>query len=175
MTIVNMSQQRLRLLIIAIAVICSVVWFIWWSSASVQAERTFTHLKNAIEKGQASGVLDVLHPAYNFSESWPNQIGENGGDNFGNGAIRLLALRGLTGIFQIQQADPFVFNYNIHDLKAQDDGTYAVTVSITLLTRSGEEPLTFTPPLNGQRFILKQEGWWPSLSIIGHTAFNVKL
>ncbi len=167
-----MSQQRLRLIVISLACICAFGWFLWWRSPSVQAERTFTLVRNAIENGRANGVMDALHPNYDFNKSWPNQISGDAGELIGNGAMRVLVMRGLTTLFNLQQADPFVFNYTIHSISALDDGTYAVTVSITLLTRAGERPLTFTPPLNGQRFILAHSGWGPGLAIIGHSAFT---
>jgi hypothetical protein len=167
-----MSQQRLRLIVISLASICALGWFLWWRSPSVQADRTFSLLRNAIENGRANGVINVIHPDYDFQKAWPNQINGNTGDLVGNHAMRLLVMRGLTTLFILQQADPFIFNYTLHDITTQDDGTYAVTVSINLLTRAGQRPLTFTPSLNSQRFILAHHGWGPGLSIIRHSPFT---
>jgi hypothetical protein len=167
-----MSQKRLRLIVIIVTSICLGGWYLWWRSPSVQAERTFAHIRSAIENGSANGVMDALHPDYDFNNSWPNQISGDAGNLIGNDAMRVLVMRGLTTLFNLQQADPFVFNYTIHSLSTLDDGTYAVTVSIILLTRAGERPLTFTPSLNSQRFILAHNGWGPGLSIISHPAFK---
>jgi hypothetical protein len=168
-----MTSSRLRLGIIIGAPILILVWFLWWSSSSVQANRTFARLKSAIENGQAVGVLDNLHSAYDIKGSWPNQIGNEAGDMVGNGALRVLVLRGLAGLFQLQSQDPFLFGYTISNVDPQDDGTVAVTVSITLRTQSGHEPLTFTPSLTNQRFILAKDGWWPALYVKSHPALSV--
>jgi hypothetical protein len=82
-------------------------------------------------------------------------------------------MRGLTALFQLQQVDPFVFQYTIQEVTPRDDGNYTAIVSITLTTRSGERPLTFTPPLTSQSFILAKESWWPSLTILSHPPLHV--
>lgn len=168
-----MTPARLRLLIIAGAVLLAVGWFLWWSSAAVQAERTFARLKAAIEGGSANGVLENLHRDYDLKASWPNQIGDEAGGLVNNGALRLLVLRGLTALFQLQSADPFVFRFTVTGVEPQDDGTVVAIVSIDLATTSGHRPLTFTPPLTNQRFVLASDGWWPALYIKGHPAFSV--
>lgn len=168
-----MTPARLRLAIISGAVLLALCWFLWWSSAGVQADRTFARLQAAIEGGSANGVLDNLHPEYDIKRSWPNQAGGDGADMINNGTMRLLVLRGLTALFQLQSADPFIFRYTIANVEAQEDGTVAVTVTISLTTTSGNRPLTFTPSLTNQRFILAKEGWWPSLSVRSHPPFTV--
>lgn len=168
-----MTPARLRLLIVLGASLLTICWFLWWSSTSVQADRTFGRLKTAIEQGRAGGVLDNLHPQYDIKGSWPNQLGGDGADLVNNGTMRLLVLRGLTALFQLQSADPFVFRYTIAAIEAQEDGTVAVTVTIDLSTTSANRPLTFTPPLTNQRFILAQDGWWPALYVRSHPAFAV--
>ncbi len=167
-----MTPARLRLVIILGASLLTVCWFLWWSSASVQAERTFARLQAAIQGGSAGGVLDNLHSSYDIKTSWPNQIG-SAADVINDGALRLLVLRGLTALFQLQSADPFVFRYTVTNVEPQDDGTVAVLVTIDLSTTSGNRPLTFTPPLTNQRFILASEGWWPALYVKHHPAFSV--
>jgi hypothetical protein len=168
-----MPTTRLRLGIFIGAPLLMLVWFLWWSSASVQATRTFTRLKAAIENGQAGGVLDQLHRGYDFKTSWPNQIGDEAGDLVNTAAARLLVLRGLAALFQLQSADPFLFAFTLTTIEPQDDGTVAVAVSITLRTQSGHEPLTFTPRLINQRFILAKDGWWPALYVKSHPPFSV--
>ncbi len=169
----RMTPARLRLIIIVGASLLTVCWFLWWSSAGVQADRTFARLKSAIEGGSANGVLGNLHPGYDIKAAWPTQLGGDTADMVNNGTMRLLVLRGLTALFQLQSADPFIFRYTITNVEAQEDGTVAVTVTIALSTASGHQPLTFTPSLTNQRFILAQDGWWPALSVRGHTPFNV--
>jgi hypothetical protein len=144
-----MTPARLRLMIVLGASLLTVCWFLWWSSTSVQADRTFARLQAAIEQGRASGVLDNLHPQYDIKGSWPNKLG---GD---------------------ASADPFVFRYTVTSVEAQEDDTVAVTVTIDLSTTSGHRPLTFTPSLTNQRFVLAQDGWWPALYIRSHPPFNV--
>jgi hypothetical protein len=168
-----MTQLRFRIIMISVTSLASLLWFVWWCGPAVQADRTFTHLRNAIEKGQAGGVLDVLHPGYDFALSWPTQIGGQTSDPINGGAMRLLVMRGLTALFQLQQVDPFVFQYTIQEVTPRDDGNYTAIVSITLTTRSGERPLTFTPPLTSQSFILAKESWWPSLTILSHPPLHV--
>jgi hypothetical protein len=168
-----MNQKRFRLIVITAAVLASALWFWWWSGPSVQADRTFLQVKKAIEHGRAQGVLDALHPAYDFAACWPNQLSENVDESM-KPTMRLLMLRGLTGLFQLQNTDPFVFTYHINSVEEQSDGTYAVNVSLTVRTQSGQKPLTFTPSLNGQTFILKKNSWWPSLTIVSHQPFRVQ-
>jgi len=171
-----MNPARLRLTIIIAASVLVLGWFWWWSSTGVQADRTFARLKSAIENGSAGGVFDNLHRAYDIKTSWPNQLGGEGADvadAIGTSAVRLIVLRGLTGLFQLQSADPFVFRYTIAQVDAHGDGTVAVTVSIDLSTTSGNRPLTFTPSLTNQRFILAKDGWWPALYVKSHPAFAV--
>ncbi len=168
-----MTPARLRLVIILGASVLALCWFLWWSSTSVQAERTFAGLKSAIEQGRAGGVLDNLHPQYDIKASWPTQLGGDGSEMVNNGTMRLLVQRGLTSLFQLQSADPFVFRYSVTSVEAQDDNTVAVTVTIDLSTTSGHRPLTFTPSLTNQRFVLAQDGWWPALYIRSHAPFNV--
>src|SRR5687767_11459386 len=122
-----MPPARLRLLIITGASLLALCWFLWWSSADVQADRTFARLKAAIEQGRAGGVLDNLHAQYDIKNSWPNQLGGDGVEMVNNGTMRLVVLRGLTALFQLQNADPFVFRYAIASVEAQEDGTVAVT------------------------------------------------
>ena len=171
-----MTPARLRLAIISGAGVLVLLWFLWWSGTAVQADRTFARLQSAIEQGRAGAVLDNLHRDYDIKASWPNQLGGEAAD-FTDGisapTMRLLVLRGLTGLFQLQSSDPFVFRYTIARIEAQDDGTVAVTVSIGLSTTSGHRPLTFTPPLTNQRFVLARDGWWPALYVRGHPAFSV--
>ncbi|HEX3135330.1 MAG TPA: hypothetical protein VHX44_17320 [Planctomycetota bacterium] len=171
-----MTPARLRLAMIVGASLLVICWFLWWSSNGVQADRTFARLKSAIENGSAGGVLDNLHRSYDIKASWPNQLGSEGGDiadAIGTSAVRLIVLRGLTGLFQLQSADPFVFHYTIAQVEARNDSTVAVTVSINLSTTSGNRPLTFTPSLTNQRFILAKDGWWPALYVKSHPAFSV--
>ena len=168
-----MTPARLRLLIIAGATLLALGWFLWWSSAGVQADRAFGRLKAAIERGSASGVLDNLHRDYDIKTSWPSQIGDEAGGLVNNGTLRLLVLRGLTALFQLQSADPFVFRYTLTGVEPQDDGTVVAIVTIDLATTSGNRPLTFTPPLTNQRFVLASEGWWPALYVKSHPAFTV--
>lgn len=168
-----MTPPRLRLAIIVAAPLLALLWFLWWSRPTVQAERTFAHLKNAIEQGRAGGVLDALHRDYDLKAAWPNQIGDEAGGLVNNAALRLLVLRGLTGLFQLQSADPFVFRYTIAQVEPLADGTVAVTVTIALSTTSGNRPLTFSPSLTNQRFILATDGWWPALYVMGHPPFSV--
>jgi hypothetical protein len=168
-----MTPSGRRLLIIAVAVATTFAWYLWWSSAAVQADRTFRGLENAIEQGRAGAVVDALHHDYDIRAAWPNQLGGDAGGMVGDGMLRLLVIRGLAGLFQLQSADPFVFAYTIHDVAPQDDGTVVVTASIDLSTTSGERPLTFTPRLNAQRFVLARDGWWPTLYVRSHPAFSV--
>lgn len=168
-----MTPARLRLAIILGASLLTLCWFLWWSGTSVQADRTFGRLKAAIEQGRAGGVLDNLHPQYDIKASWPTQVGGDGSEMVNNGTMRLLVQRGLTSLFQLQSADPFIFRYTIANVEPQDDGTVAVTVTIDLSTTSGHRPLTFTPSLTNQRFILAQDGWWPALYVKSHAAFTV--
>jgi hypothetical protein len=168
-----MTPARLRLLIIAAAAVLAVAWFLWWSSTAVQADRLFTRLKLAIEQGSAGGVLGNLHRDYDFKASWPNQIGNEAGDLVNNNALRLLVMRGLVGLFQLQSADPFVFRYTLAGVEPQDDGTVAAFVTIDLSTTAGHRPLVFTPPLTNQRFVLARDGWWPALYVKGHPSFQV--
>lgn len=168
-----MTPARLRLMIILGASLVTLCWFLWWSSTSVQADRTFGRLKVAIEQGRAGGVLDNLHPNYDLASAWPNQLGGDGAKMVNNATMRLLVQRGLTALFQLQSADPFVFRYTIANVESQPDDTVAVTVTIDLSTTSGHRPLTFTPSLTNQRFILAQDGWWPALYVRSHIPFNV--
>lgn len=168
-----MTPARVRLVLIIAAPLLAICWFLWWGRASVQAERTFAGLKSAIENGRAGGVLDQLHPAYDIKAAWPTQLGGDGAEMVNNGTMRLLVQRGLTALFQLQSADPFVFRYTITNVETQGDGTVAVNVTITLSTTSGHQPLTFTPSLTNQQFILAQDGWWPALYVRGHAPFNV--
>ncbi len=171
-----MTPARLRLSIIIGATVLVLCWFLWWSSTSVQADRTFARLKAAIEHGRAGGVLDNLHSNYDFKTAWPNQFGGEASDitdSISTPTMRLFVQRGLTGLFQLQTADPFIFRYTIARVEAQSDGTVAVTVSIDLTTTSGSRPLTFTPSLTNQRFILAKDGWWPALYVKSHPAFAV--
>lgn len=168
-----MTPARVRLALIIAAPLLAICWFLWWSSTSVQAERTFAGLKSAIEQGRAGGVLDQLHPDYDIKSAWPNQLGGEGSEMVNKGAMRLLVQRGLVALFQLQNADPFIFRYTIANVDAQPDGTVAVTVTIDLSTTSGNRPLTFTPSLTNQRFILAQDGWWPALYVRSHPAFSV--
>lgn len=168
-----MTPARLRLIIIAGAVLLAVGWFLWWSSAGVQADRTFGRLKSAIERGSAGGVLDNLHRDYDIKSSWPNQIGDEAGGLVNNGTLRLLVMRGLTALFQLQSADPFVFRYTLTSVESQEDGTVVAIVTIDLRTTAGHRPLTFTPSLTNQRFVLASEGWWPALYVKNHPAFSV--
>ena len=139
----------------------------------MQVDRTFTLIKSAIENGRAGSVMDGIHPNYDFRKEWPNQLGEDAADLVNNSTMRMLVLRGLTGLFQLQNTDPFIFNYTIAAIEPQDDETVAVTVTIALSTKSGQQPLTFTPALINQRFILAKDGWWPSLFVRSHPAFSV--
>ena len=157
-----MTPARLRLSIILGAVLLAILWFMWWSSAGVQAERTFARLKGAVERGSASDVLGNLHRDYDIKASWPHQIGDEAGGALTNSALRLLVLRGLTALFQLQSADPFVFRYTIANIEPQDDGTVVVLVSIDLATTYGHRPLKFTPSLVNQRFVLAGEGRGPA-------------
>lgn len=168
-----MTPARVRLAIIIAAPVLMICWFLWWSRASVQAERAFAHLKNAIEQGRSGAVLDNLHAEYDIKSAWPNQLGGEGTEMVNKGAMRLLVQRGLAALFQLQSADPFIFRYTITSVEAQPDGTVAVTVTLDLSTTSGNRPLTFTPPLTNQRFILAQDGWWPALYVRSHPAFSV--
>ncbi len=169
-----MTPARLRVTILIAAPLLMLLWFWWWSGAAVQAERTFHGLKSAIEQGRAGAVLDHLHPDYDIAASWPSQFGDGAGDlGIGNGTLRVLALRGLTALFQLQQPDPFVFTYTINAVEELADGTVAVTVAIGMSTQAGHQPLTFTPSLLNQRFVLAREGWWPALSIRSHPPFSV--
>jgi hypothetical protein len=168
-----MISSRLRLSIFIGAPLVALVWFLWWSSTSVQTNRTFARLKHAIEQGSASAVLDNLHSAYDFKESWPSQIGNEAGSLVDNSAIRLLVLRGLAALFQLQTPDRFQFNYTISSIEDLDDGTVAATVTINLRTQSGHQPLTFTPTLTNQRFILATDGWSPALYVKSHLPFSV--
>lgn len=168
-----MTPARLRLTLIAAAVALTLGWFLWWSSASVQADRTFARLKAAIEQGHANAVLDNLHRDYDIKSSWPNQIGDEAGGLVGTGALRLLVLRGLTALFQLQSADPFILRYTLSRIEPQDDGTVVAVVSLDLSTTAGQRPLTFTPSLTNQRFVLARDGWWPALYVKSHPAFQV--
>jgi hypothetical protein len=168
-----MNHKRFRLIMITTAVIASLLWFWWWSNPHVQADRTFLQVKKAIEQGRAQGVLDALHGSYDFVACWPNQLSESIDESM-KPTMRLMVLRGLTGLFQIQNDDPFLFTYHITDVRPQDDDTYAVTVSLTVRTQSGQKPLTFTPSLNNQIFILRKSSWWPSLTIVSHPPFRVQ-
>lgn len=168
-----MTPARVRLAIIIAAPLLMICWFLWWSSTNVQADRTFARLKAAIEQGRSGAVLDNLHPEYDIKSAWPNQLGGEGTEMVNKGAMRLLVQRGLAALFQLQSADPFVFRYTIANVEPQPDGTVAVTVTIDLSTTSGNRPLTFTPSLTNQRFILAQDGWWPALYVTGHPAFSV--
>ena len=118
-------------------------------------------------------VLGNLHRDYDIKGSWPRQIGDETGGALTDSALRLLVLRGLTALFQLQSADPFVFRYTIASVEPQDDGTVAVLVSIDLATTHGHRPLKFTPSLVNQRFVLAGEGWWPALYVKAHPAFSV--
>lgn len=168
-----MTPARVRLLLLILAPVLAVCWFVWWSGASVQADRTFTRLKLAIEQGRAGAVLDNLHSGYDIKGSWPDRLGGDGADLVNDSALRLLTLRGLTVLFQLQQSDPFIFRYTITSVEPQPDATVVVTVTIDLSTTSGHRPLTFTPPLTNQRFILAQESWWPALYVKAHPALSV--
>lgn len=168
-----MSQARFRLILLIAAPLIALAWFLWWSSAGVQAERTFARLKVAIEGGRAGGVLDNLHRDYDIKTSWPNQIGDEAGGLVNNSTLRLLVMRGLTALFQLQSADPFVFRYTVTSVESQEDGTVVALVTIDLSTTSGNRPLTFTPALTNQRFVLASEGWWPALYVKQHPAFSV--
>jgi hypothetical protein len=168
-----MNPTRIRFAIIIAAPLLIIMWFLWWSRTSVQANRTFTLLKSAIENGRAGSVMDCIHPDYDIRKEWPNQLGEDAADLVNNNTMRMLVSRALTGLFQIQNADPFTFNYTIAAIEPQDDDTVAVTVTIALSTKSGQQPLTFTPALINQRFILAKDGWWPTLYVRSHPAFSV--
>jgi hypothetical protein len=168
-----MTPARLRLILIAAALALTLGWFLWWSSASVQADRTFARLKAAIEQGHAHGVLDNLHRDYDFKAAWPNQIGDEAGGLVNTSTLRLLVLRGLTALFQLQSADPFILRYTVSRIEPQDDGTVVAVVSLDLSTTAGQRPLTFTPSLTNQRFILARDGWWPALYVRSHPAFSV--
>lgn len=169
----TMNPNRIRSAIIIAAPLLMILWFFWWSRTSVQADRTFALLKSAIENGRAGDVMDGIHPNYDIRSAWPNQVGEDAPDLANNSTMRMLVLRGLTGLFQLQNADPFIFNYTIANIEPQDDDTVAVMVTIALSTQSGQQPLTFTPALINQRFILAKDGWWPSLYVRSHPAFSV--
>ena len=168
-----MTPARLRLLIILGASLLTLCYFLWWSSTSVQADRTFGRLKAAIEQGRAGGVLDNLHPNFDLKSAWPNQLGGDGAEMVNSATMRLMVQRGLTALFQLQSADPFVFRYTVTSVEAQADDTVVVTVTIDLSTTSGHRPLTFTPSLTNQRFTLAKDGWWPALYIRSHLPFNV--
>jgi hypothetical protein len=169
-----MTPARLRLLILIAAPVLAVAWFLWWSRTAVQVERTFHGLKTAIEQGSAGGVFDRLHSAYDVRRNWPDQFAGEAGDlPLSPATLRLLVQRGLTALFQLQQPDPFVFTYRVARITARDDGEVEVLVSITLATQAGLQPLTFTPPLVNQRFVLAQDGWWPALYIRSHAPFHV--
>ena len=168
-----MNPTRVRLAIIIAAPLLIIMWFLWWSRTQVQANRTFALLKSAIENGRAGSVMDCLHPNYDIRSAWPHQLGEDAADLVNNSTMRMLVLRGLTGLFQLQNADPFIFTYTIATIEPQDDDTVAVTVTIALSTTSGHQPLTFTPTLTNQRFILAKDGWWPTLYVRSHPAFSV--
>ena len=168
-----MTPARVRRALIIAAPVLAICWFWWWSRASVQAERTFAGLKSAIENGRAGSVLDHLHRDYDIKAAWPTQLGGEAADMVNNSTMRLMVLRGLAALFQLQSADPFVFRYTITNIEAQDDGTVVATVTINLSTTSGHQPLTFTPSLINQRFVLAKDGWWPALHIRSHAPFNV--
>jgi hypothetical protein len=169
----RMTPAHLRLLIIAGAVLLTLGWFLWWNSATVQADRTFGRLKAAIERGSANGVLENLHRDYDLKTSWPSQIGDEAGGMVNNSALRLLVLRGLTALFQLQSTDPFILRYTLAGVEPQEDGTVVAIVTLDLATTAGHRPLTFTPSLTNQRFVLASEGWWPALYVRSHPPFNV--
>jgi hypothetical protein len=169
----TMNPTRVRLAIIIAAPLLIIMWFLWWSRASVQADRTFALIKSAIENGRAGSVMDCLHPNYDIRSAWPHQLGEDAADLVNNSTMRMLVLRGLTALFQLQNADPFIFTYTIAAIEPQDDDTVAVIVTIALSTKLGQQPLTFTPTLINQRFILAKDGWWPTLYVRSHPAFSV--
>lgn len=170
-------DRRSRLIAIAIAGIALLAWFLHWCTLGPQTERLFSHLKSAIENGRAGAVLDLLHADYSVRTCWPAQFAGEGADTdgFNDAGLRLLALRGLTVMFQMQSSDPLILAYHVDRVESLTDGSVAADVSLDLSTRSGHHPLRFQPTLVHQRFILRNSGWWPSLMIAGHAPFTATL
>jgi hypothetical protein len=170
-------DRRSRQIAIAIAAVVLLAWFLHWRTPAMQSERLFSRLKSAIENGRAGAVLELLHADYAMRACWPAQFAADGAgvEGLDDAGLRLLALRGLTVVFQLQASDPFVLGYRIDRVETLADDSVSAEVTLDLATRSGHHPLRFQPTLVHQRFILKRSGWWPTLTIAGHAPFVVAL
>lgn len=159
----DLRSPRFRLAAIVAVAVLLLGWFLWWRSPEVQAPRTFAQLQAAFASGHTGRVLDQVHPDYDFAARWPTvPWGE-----LGAGEARLLAQRGLTGLFFMHRDNPLSLAVDVQSVAPGADGRTVVVATLQLTSQQGNLPFQIGP-IRRHRFVLASTGWTGHLAIIDH-------